>query len=239
APQGMKGRPITTEEYERMLTAVPSVVGTDHAEAWQHLLQGLWVTGLRLGEALNLDWQNDSRLAVELNGEFPYFRIQARAEKGRRFRLLPMVPEAGAFFHTTPVAERRGPVFQPINPKDGGRPSLNWASKIITRIGAAARVAVTEPKPRKTSTGRRTGNNRLEPTHAPKWASAHDFRRAFGFRLSNRVRAPLLQQLMRHQSVTTTLQFYVGSDAEAAARELWREMRDTTNEGLEPGTNGL
>jgi hypothetical protein len=37
-------------------------------------------------------------------------------------------------------------------------------------------------------------------------------------------------QLMRHASISTTLQFYVGSDAEAAARELWREMLPPAND---------
>jgi integrase len=119
APQGMKGRPITTEEFERMLAATIDVVGPDHAPAWQHLLAGLWHTGLRLGEALELDWTDDARLAVELGGEFPYFRIQAAAEKGRKFRLLPMAPEAGDFFRATPPSQRRGKAFRPINPKDG------------------------------------------------------------------------------------------------------------------------
>jgi integrase len=214
----MKGRPITAEEFERMEAATETVVGPEHAAAWRHLLRGLWVTGLRLGEALDLDWTDDRRLAVELDGEFPFFRIQAEAEKARRFRLLPMPPEAGAFFLETPPEARRGRVFRPINPTDGNRPSLNWASKIISRIGQAARVAVTEPKARA---------NGRQPQ--PKWASAHDLRRAFGFRLSLRVRAPLLMQLMRHAAITTTLQYYVGHDAQAAAAELWREAPSAPN----------
>jgi integrase len=230
AVPSMKGRPITLEEFERMLESVPAVVGVEHAGPWRHLLRGLWLTGLRLGEALELDWVDDSRLAVELAGEYPFFRIQAQADKGRRFRLLPMAPEAGAFFLETPATSRRGKVFRPINPKDGFRPSLNWASKIITKIGREARVAVTEPRQRhKTATAGETS------PPEPKWASAHDLRRAFGFRLSLRVRAPLLMQLMRHQSITTTLQFYVGHDATAAAQELWRETRDSTNTSANTG----
>lgn len=222
-PAGMRGRPITAEEFDRLLAAVPQVVGEAAAEGWRHLLRGLWLTGLRLGEALALDWTDDRRLAVDLGGEYPFFRIQAAAEKGRRFRLLPMCPEAAAFFRETPLERRRGPVFRPVNPRTGTRPPLTWASKVISRVGEAARVAVTEPRPR------RPGRGPRKPP-APKWASAHDLRRAFGARLANRVRAPLLMQLMRHQSIQTTLQFYIGADAQAAARELWRELQPPANE---------
>ena len=33
---------------------------------------------------------------------------------------------------------------------------------------------------------------------------------------------PVLKELMRHESVETTMQFYVGINAEATADELWR-----------------
>ena len=39
---GMKGRSITTEEFERMLVAVLKVVGEGPAESWRFTLQVLW-----------------------------------------------------------------------------------------------------------------------------------------------------------------------------------------------------
>lgn len=64
----MKGRPITGEEFDRMLAAVPKVVienydpNTPRADidadprvaSWRELLLGLWWSGLRLGEAIAL-----------------------------------------------------------------------------------------------------------------------------------------------------------------------------------------
>ena len=50
----MKGRPITAEEFERMVAVVPSVVGDDQALPWRHYPRGLWASGLRLGESLDL-----------------------------------------------------------------------------------------------------------------------------------------------------------------------------------------
>jgi len=61
-----------------------------------------------------------------------------------------------------------------------------------------------------------------------KYASAHDFRRAFGSRWANRVMPVILQQLMRHASISTTMEFYVGRNAEAAAEVLWEALGNTS-----------
>lgn len=39
--KAMKGRPITTEEFERMLKKTASVVGKQAAPSWQYLQRGL------------------------------------------------------------------------------------------------------------------------------------------------------------------------------------------------------
>ena len=49
----MRGRPITAEEFDRMLTAVPKVRPHD-ASVWIRYLTGLWLSGLRLEESLIL-----------------------------------------------------------------------------------------------------------------------------------------------------------------------------------------
>ena len=41
----MRGRPITAEEFERMLASVESV-RPDDAQAWSYYLRGLWLSGL-------------------------------------------------------------------------------------------------------------------------------------------------------------------------------------------------
>lgn len=50
-----------------------------------------------------------------------------------------------------------------------------------------------------------------------KFASAHDLRRAFGFRWSMRGLPAVLQQLMRHEDIGTTMKYYVGQNAEVMA----------------------
>lgn len=50
-----------------------------------------------------------------------------------------------------------------------------------------------------------------------KYASAHDLRRAFGVRWAARLMPAQLMELMRHESIETTLRFCVGTDAQRTA----------------------
>ncbi len=54
-----------------------------------------------------------------------------------------------------------------------------------------------------------------------KYASAQDFRRSFGERWASRVMPQVLKELMRHESIETTLKYYVGRNAQATAAVLW------------------
>ena len=90
----MKGRPITAEEFDRMLGAVSAEVGDEAAAQWQHYLQGLWASGLRLGESLDLWWDREDRLfPVFPRGGRPMLRVPGELEKGHADRLLPIAPE--------------------------------------------------------------------------------------------------------------------------------------------------
>ena len=202
----MKGRPTTTEEFERMLDKTEAVVGSRAAPSWQDLLTGLWLSGLRLGESLDLYWDRDDKLGVDLDGRRPMFRIRAELEKGNRDRVLPMTPDFAEFLEAIPQDERTGPVFRPLKRRGTGEcREVDWVSKIICRIGKAANVKVHSDA----KTGR------------VKYASAHDLRRSFGTRWAPRVMPLVLQQLMRHESIDTTLRYYVGLDAETTADAIW------------------
>jgi integrase len=202
----MKGRPITTEEYERMLTSTASVVGLEVAPSWKRLLEGLWLSGLRISEALSLYWSdapNTESLELDFTHKRPMFRIPADAEKGNRDRLLPMAPEFAEFLETTPQEARVGLVFPVARQRKRypGQVKLEHASATISAIGKKAGVKVN------VDTG--------------KCASAHDLRRAFGQRWAVRVMPQILMQLMRHEDISTTMKFYVGREAEATADVLW------------------
>lgn len=217
----MKGRPITTEEYERMLAAVPKALSYPCGkgwkerkpaaqavvESWQRLLTGLWLSGLRLGEAMNLSWDDrPDRLSIDLRGRYPMIRIPGALQKSGKDQVCAIVPDFAEFLLKTPPKDRRGPAFDPL-PLRGKRPNLDGVSRTITRIGKKARVvAAVDPETNK-------------PT---KWASAHDFRRSFGTRWAKRVMPAVLKDLMRHTDIQTTMRYYVDQDANDTAAALWQ-----------------
>ena len=138
---------------------------------WQHHLRGLWTSGLRLGESLDLWWDREDRLfPVFPRSGRSMFRVPGELEKGHDDRLLPIAPGFALILVRVPEAQRVGPVFK----LDGrvGRLGANEVSKIVSRIGKAAgvRVYVSPKNPGKV-----------------KYASAHDLRRAFGERWTARL----------------------------------------------------
>jgi len=205
----MKGRPLVKEEFERMLTAIPGVVGKKAVRGWRRLLIGLWWSGLRLGEAIHLYWEpfpSDRRaIVISDDGKHPMLLIRGQAQKSGKDQLYPMAPEFWRFLdrHWT-AEERRGRVFRLTSMKGRKVTSLEETSKVISRIGKAAGIIVDAAK--------------------KKFASAHDLRRSFGLRWAGRpnVSPQLLKELMRHADVATTMSYYVGSLADTTAAVIWR-----------------
>jgi integrase len=211
----MRGRPITTEEFERMIKAVPTVVDNAAAKSWKFYLRGLWASGLRLSESLTLRWDNaPDAIVVDLIGRRPMLRIPAEVEKGNRDRLLPLTPEFATLLEGVSERQRRGRVFKLLAPN--GRPmhvSTCEVSRVVAAIGKKAGIVVDE----------RTKRGQL----VRKFASAHDLRRAFGKRWASKLPPHQLRELMRHASINTTLAFYVGEDAEATAEAIWSASGNT------------
>jgi integrase len=79
-------------------------------------------------------------------------------------------------------------------------------SKVVSSIGEKAKVRVD----------------------VKKTASAHDLRRAFGERWAARLMPAQLMELMRHETIETTLSYYVGRNAERTAAILWHEHEKAT-----------
>ncbi len=77
-----KHRPVTSEEFDRILAAVPKVRPHD-APAWERLIRGLWLSGLRLSEAVMLDWY-DGSFVLSTSEKHPAFHIEATGQKSRR-----------------------------------------------------------------------------------------------------------------------------------------------------------
>lgn len=204
----MKGRAVTEEEFDRMLLAVPPVVGDHGVESWTRYLRGLWLSGLRLAESLEFWWDRDDRMhPVFPRRGRPYLQVIGEFEKGHSDRRLPITPDFAEFLLETPVLERHGPVFRLPGMRAGSVDIRSkWVGKIISKIGkrALVRVYVDPKNPKKV-----------------KYASAHDLRRAFGLRWAGLVDAPTLQHLMRHESYETTRRYYVGRNADRTADVCW------------------
>jgi site-specific recombinase XerD len=242
----MRGRAPTCEEFERMLLKVDTVCcgallrrktrqviklvkrGTDielaknHAtleqritstrSSWEHLLRGLWWSGLRLDEAMKLSWDVPGTTRIDTSGRFVMLRIRAENEKGHKDRLYPVSPEFAEMIHAVDEADRTGWFFNPVGVR-GNRPRSDTVSKTITAIGRRANVLV-DPDGK-----------------TPKHASAHDLRRAFGFRWSERIMPAQLKEMMRHESISTTMTYYVGRNAEATAASIYAAARKASEIG--------
>ena len=204
--EAMKGRPITSEEFERMLAQIvePYLKPLQHA-GWKHLLRGLWWSGLRLEESLNLWWDRLDRISIDLTSGRPLLRIPAEREKGNRDRLYPVATEFAEMILAVPEDERRGPFFTVLTKE--GKPysrSRHAVGRIIAELGRKAGIVVKAHQ--------KTGEK--------EFASAHDLRRSFGERWAKRVEAPFLQKMMRHSAITTTLRYYSSRDAADAAAHI-------------------
>ena len=68
-----------------------------------------------------------------------------------------------------------------------------------------------------------------------KYATAHDLRRSFGERWSTRLMPQTLMQLMRHESIDTTMRYYVGRNANTTADAVW-EAYERSEKGTVLGT---
>lgn len=218
----MKGRAITLEEFERLITKVPKVCWEVPAPGWERLLWGLWYSGLRLGEALNLYWTGSEGIVVRLDLRRPMLMIPAEAEKGNKDRLLPITPDFAAFLLETPESDRKGRVFPLLTKDERPTRNLDTVGGRISDIGKEAGVKVKDDDGK------------------VKFASAHDLRRSFGQRWSRKVMPAVLMELMRHDSIETTMKFYVGQQAESIADEIWQAhemngfMNASPNQAVEP-----
>ncbi|MBA2113076.1 tyrosine-type recombinase/integrase [Bremerella alba] len=196
----MRGRPITDQEFQRMLDITQAVRPHDF-DLWKEYLKGLWLSGLRLSESLVLSWDADASLQIDLSGKYPRLRILAEAEKGHQDRLLPITPDFAELLLAIP-GERVGPVFRLF--KTEATKSRCRVGRTISRIGKKAGI-ITDPE-------------------LGKYVTAHDLRRSYGTRWAMRVTPVMLRTLMRHRSIETTMKHYIDLDCEKLAAELWQQF---------------
>lgn len=193
-----KGRPITPLEFRQMLRAC-RIVCPEHWRTWTRVLYGLWLSGLRLGEAVALRWDRGNWPHIDIADKIGWLIIPAEFDKSHRDRTIPLPPDFDAWLRRTPEHDRTGHVFRPLG-TEGLPVAFFRVSQVISAIGRESGV-VTDPASGRTAT-------------------AHDLRRSFAQRWASRLTPVDLQRLMRHSSITTTLGYYVDQDSEGLAKRM-------------------
>lgn len=184
----MRGRPVMLSEFKLMLRNCRD-------RKLRRLLRLLWLSGLRLGEALILSWDSPPVLVSMDAQPYPQILYYAEGHKSRRDESVPMTPELFAWLSRT---KHRAGLVAPLDTKN-----QQLVSETISDVSRRAGLSASPGKP----------------------IGAHDLRRGFATRMARRVMPTTLQLLMRHADISTTLRYYVGSGAVDAGRELWEDSK--------------
>lgn len=186
-----RGRAITGEEFDRIVAAADAEI--------RPILQGLWASGLRIGELLDLHW-TDERHWRPVNVDRParpvLLVIPGTRQKSRRAETIPASPEFAELLRALPG--RSGRIF----PSDR---SADYVGRRISEAGQVAGVVVRRDD------------------RGPGFATAHDLRRSFATRWAEAgLPESMLAAIMRHRSIETTRQFYEQVDAMRLADSMAR-----------------
>ena len=201
---GAKARAVTSEEFQRMLKACETVCSGEMVDRYKFFLRGLWLSGLRLTESLNLKWDRGP-VALTYENDVPIILFEPEGHKNGKLQRCPCTPDFAELLATVPEDQRQGYVF----PLEDPRPKRDHPGRLISAMGEAAGVRTTED--------------------TDKWASAHDLRRSFGVRWATKVQPAVLMRLMRHSTIQTTMKFYVGQETESVISTLYGSTNPDTN----------
>jgi integrase len=192
-------QPVPVEAFERLL---------DRAKDEQtrvYLLCG-WLAGLRLSEALELEWEpsehwpyvDTARERIVLPGEFV---------KAVKDQWVPLDPDLAEALGRLP---RHGPkVFRFVNSR-GVPLTANGVSQRVIKLAARAGVKLTMKA----------------------------LRRGFGCHYAAKVSAHVLQRLMRHANLKTTMDYYANVDDAVEEAVLGAKRNTSRNSSLSPSHDG-
>ncbi len=157
----MKGRPITQDEFQKMLDAAKPVVGDDSAASWIFAMKVLWESGFRAGDLMDFSWDNPRHIHPiwpTQADRLPTIAIPS-SQKNGRVQEVPMLPGLEVLLRGIPDHQRTGWV---VNPKaiefdfQGGlesfRPCASDLRRLATRCSnssIARACGVTETAVRK------------------------------------------------------------------------------------------
>jgi integrase len=190
-------QPVPLESFERILA---KAAGDPQMQAY--LLCG-WPAGLRLNEALDLEW--------EATHEAPYLdlarrRIVLPAEfvKAVKDQWVPLDHELQAALEALP---RQGKKVFRFRTRRSGRPiKFGAVSQRVIALARRAGVRLT----------------------------MRSLRRGFGCRYAGKVPAQVLQKLMRHSDIKTTMSYYANVDDAVEAAVLGDKRNTSRNTTTAP-----
>jgi len=111
----MKGRPISGEEFERMVEVTPSVVGNDAADSWIFTLKVLWQSGFRIQDLMRFSWDDPNEIVPvwpRLKAQHPTIVIPS-SQKNRKNEEIPMLPGFAELLKSVPKRKQKGWVVNP------------------------------------------------------------------------------------------------------------------------------
>src|SRR5208283_4625650 len=97
-------------EFERMLEAVPKIVGDGPAEEWRFALTILWESGFRLADLLDFSWDDITRIHPvwpRRREQHPTLVIPSTQKNGKNEE-IPLLPGLKKLLDTVPTDRRVG-----------------------------------------------------------------------------------------------------------------------------------
>jgi integrase len=186
-------QPVAVEAFERLLARARA----EDAQLPAYLLCG-WLAGLRLGEALALEWE-ESTQAPYIDLARDRIVLPAEVVKADRDQWVPLDPELRRELEALPRHGRK--VFRFLSAKTGMPVTVSGMSQVVRYLARRAGVKLTMKA----------------------------LRRGFGCRYAGRVSAHVLQKLMRHANIKTTLDFYANIDAAVEEAVLGAKRNSSRN----------
>jgi hypothetical protein len=106
----MKGRPISGEEFERMLEATSVIVGEAAEASWKFALRILWESGFRIGDLMDFHWEDDRHIHPvwpTRRGHHPTIVVPSSQKNGKSEE-IPMLPGLRELLESVPKSDRTG-----------------------------------------------------------------------------------------------------------------------------------
>jgi integrase len=159
-----------------------------------------WLAGLRLNEALALEWEATDK-APYLDPDNDRIVFPAEVVKADEDQWVPLDPKLWAALNALPRSGRKVFQFEAIDGR-GERDVCDIT--VCSRVRKLARAAGVK-------------------------LTMKSLRRGFGCRYAAKVSAQVLQKLMRHASIKTTMDYYANVDDAAMEAVLGRERNSSRN----------